>query len=265
MNENRLNFPDIQDAHLEHMLRLAFEQETALWTQELLEQGERDWTPERQARADRLLAQMLAQIGREERAKRRGQRKARLRRIAPRIVEAAACAVLVVSIAASFAIANVEVVRSAVMKMLVRIDWERGEMRMSFVEDGEAFDVPADWPGEYFPSYLPEGFEVTWKSYIPGNPCIEYTSESGIQVINFGEMDENASQVSGIEGATISYTDIDGHTAVVIETDRPENDADSYVGITWDNGEKWFSVDTSGIPKDEALKIARSVKKILKK
>lgn len=31
-----------------------------------------------------------------------------------------------------------------------------------------------------------------------------------------------------------------------------------------DNGEKWFSVDTSGIPKEETIKIARSVKKILK-
>ena len=55
--------------------------------------------------------------------------------------------------------------------------------------------------------------------------------------------------------------DINGQTAVVIETEHPENEADYYVGIAWDNGEKWFSVDTSGIPMEETIKIARSVKK----
>ena len=177
----------------------------------------------------------------------------------------AACVVLAVAVATPFAIANVEFIRSAVMKLLIRIDWDEGVMQMNLVEDeGAAFDVPADWPGEYFPSYLPEGLEVTWKSYIPGYPCIEYTSESGERVINFSEMGENSTQVNGIEGAVISYMDINGQTAVVIETEHPENEADYYVGIAWDNGEKWFSVDTSGIPKEETIKIARSVKKILK-
>lgn len=34
MNENRLNFPEIQDAHLDQMIRLAFAQEAALLAQE---------------------------------------------------------------------------------------------------------------------------------------------------------------------------------------------------------------------------------------
>ena len=173
---------------------------------------------------------------------------------------------LAVAVATPFAIANVEFIRSAVMKLLIRIDWEEGVMQMNLVEDeGAAFNVPADWPGEYFPSYLPEGLEVTWRSTSVVNPCIEYTSESGMQVVSFDEASSNTTGVYGIEGAVISYMDINGQTAVVIETEHPENEADYYVGITWDNGEKWFSVDTSGIPKEETIKIARSVKKILKK
>lgn len=184
----------------------------------------------------------------------------------PRFIEAAACVVLVLGIAAPFAIANVESIRSAVMKMLIRIDWEKGEMQMNFVEDNDAFfDVPGDWQGEYFPSYLPEGFEVTWRSSSSVNPCIEYTSESGVQVVSFGEASSNTAGVYGIEGAAISTIDINGHTAVVIETKYPQNEADHYIGITWDNGEKWFSVDTSGVSKEEAVKIARSVKRIIKK
>ena len=86
-----------------------------------------------------------------------------------------------------------------------------------------------------------------------------------MQVISFSEMDDKTTQVNGIEGATVAYMDINGRTAVVIETEHPENEADYFVGITWDHGEKWFSVNTSGIPKEEALKIARSVKRIIKK
>ena len=251
--------------HLDQMIRLAFAQEAALWAQEWMAQSETPETPQEQERAERLLRRMRAQIDREERAARRRSRSVRLRRIVPRVVEIAACVVLAVAVATPFAIANVEFIRSAVMKLLIRIDWEEGVMQMNLVEDeGAAFNVPADWPGEYFPSYLPEGLEVTWKSYIPGYPCIEYTSESGERVINFSEMGENSTQVNGIEGAVISYMDINGQTAVVIETEHPENEADYYVGIAWDNGEKWFSVDTSGIPKEETIKIARSVKKILK-
>ena len=139
-------------------------------------------------------------------------------------------------------------------------------MQMNLVEDeGAAFNVPADWPGEYFPSYLPEGLEVTWRSTSVVNPCIEYTSESGMQVVSFDEASSNTTGVYGIEGAVISYMDINGQTAVVIETEHPENEADYYVGITWDNGEKWFSLNTSGVSKEETIKIARSVKKILKK
>ena len=161
MNENRLNFPEIQDAHLDQMIRLAFAQEAALWAQEWMAQSETPETPQEQERAERLLRRMRAQIDREERAARRRSRSVRLRRIVPRVVEIAACVVLAVAVATPFAIANVEFIRSAVMKLLIRIDWEEGVMQMNLVEDeGAAFNVPADWPGEYFPSYLPEGLDV---------------------------------------------------------------------------------------------------------
>lgn len=266
MNKNRLNFPEIQDTHLDQMIRLAFEQETALWAQQLIAESEKPLTSEQQEHADRMLVRMMVQIDQEERTVRRRNKIARMKRMVPRLIEVAACIVLIIGIAAPFAIANVESIRSAVMKMLIRIDWEKGEMQMNLVEDDSAaFDVPAQWPGEYFPSYLPQGFEMTWKSYAGGNLCIEYTSESGMQVISFSEMDAKTTQVSGIEGAIVSYIDINGHEAVMIETEHPENEADYFIGITWDHEEKWFSVNTSGISKEKTIQIAQSVKKIIKR
>lgn len=266
MNENHLNFREIQDEHLDQIIRLAFKQEAALRTQELIIESEKPFTPEQQARAEQIHVRMLEQINQEERNKRSKERKERARRIIPRIIVAAACVVLVIGVAAPIAIANVEFIRSAVMKMLIRIDLEKGEVRMNFVEDDTAsFDIPSDWPGEYFPSYMPEGFDVTWKSYVGENPCIEYTSQTGQQVISFDEMDSNTTAISGIEGGVISYVEINGYTAIVIETENPEDETNYHVDITWDNGEKWFGVGSRGIPREETLKIAQSVKKIIKK
>lgn len=265
MNENHLNFQEIQDEHLDHMIRLALRQEASLQAQQLIEESERPLTPEEQLRAQKLRARMLTQIAQRERAARRRNRREHARRLAPRLVEAAACVVLVIGIAAPIAIANVDSIRSKVMQLLIRVDWEKGEAQMNFVEDESAtFDVPSDWSGEYFPSYLPEGFEATWKSCL-ADPFIEYTSMEGEKTISYGEMGPNTTLISGIEGGVISYTEINGYTAVVIETEAPVDMAHYSVGITWDNGEKWFDVNTRGLSKAEALQIAQSVKKILKK
>lgn len=265
MSENHLNFRQIQDEHLDHMIRLAFKQETALLTQRLTEESERSLTPQERIQAESIHARMIVQINQSERIAKRRKQKERRRKLFPRLIEAAACVVLVIGIVAPAAIANVDFIRSAVMRLLVRIDWEKGEAQMNFVEDESAsFDVPADWSGEYFPSYLPEGFEIAWTSQLDV-PCIEYTSKTGQQVISYNEMGPNTTAVNGIEGGVISYTEVSGHTAVVIETEAPVDMAHYYVGITWDNGEKWFDVSTSGLSKAEALQIARSVKKILKK
>ena len=58
MNKNRLNFPEIQDTHLDQMIRLAFEQETALWAQQLIAESEKPLTSEQQEHADRMLVRM---------------------------------------------------------------------------------------------------------------------------------------------------------------------------------------------------------------
>ena len=62
MNENRLNFPEIQDAHLDQMIRLAFAQEAALLAQEWMAQSETPETPQEQERAERLLRRMWRRL-----------------------------------------------------------------------------------------------------------------------------------------------------------------------------------------------------------
>lgn len=265
MKEHPLNVRDLEDEHLDHLIRLAFEYEAFLRTRQLTEESKQPLSSEEQLHAQKLFERMLAQIAQRERAGKRQRRKALAQRIAPKIIEAAACAVLVIGIATPIAIANLDSIRSKVMQLLIRIDWEKGEAHMNFVEDeSAAFHVPADWPGDYFPAYLPEGFEVSWKSYISDSPFIEYTLATEDRVIGYGEMGPNTTVVSGIEGGIISYVEINGHTAVVIETENPVDEAHYSVGITWDNGEKWFDVNTSGLSKEEAIRIAQSVKKILK-
>lgn len=107
MNKNRLNFPEIQDTHLDQMIRLAFEQETALWAQQLIAESEKPLTSEQQEHADRMLVRMMVQIDQEERTVRRRNKIAHMKRMVPRLIEVAACIVLIIGIAAPFAIANI--------------------------------------------------------------------------------------------------------------------------------------------------------------
>ena len=73
-----------------------------------------------------------------------------------RLVLIGACVVLVIGIAAPIAIANIEAIRVRVMELLINIQDEYTEISM--VENEEmAFDVPAAWRGEYYPSYIPDG------------------------------------------------------------------------------------------------------------
>lgn len=69
--------------------------------------------------------------------------------------------------------------------------------------------------------------------------------------------------MAGTEGSVIRNVDINGATGVLIEGYATDGKTWA-VTITWQNDTNWFCVTTFGLPTDEALHIARSVKRIVK-
>lgn len=261
MNENTLAFAELQDHHLNMMIKLAFDQEDAEEIQQILDETDTIDLPLDDNVVKHAWLHAQAKMDAMDSAKHHAQYFSKLKRLAPRMIEVAACLILVVSIAMPIAIASSAEFRAKVMQLLISIDKEQQEAHFEFVENtAGAFSVPASWTGEYFISYLPKGMVENWHSaYIP---AIEYCNEDD-SVVSFSEHSDTTSIGVGIKNATTSYTNIHGNPAYVVDG-YIQDSKTHMITIVWSNDEKWFTVECSNIEYAEALRIAKSVRKILK-
>lgn len=241
---------EFKDKHLDMMLQMAYKYENALKSQQMLDELEEAGKKCSEADARDAFALFLKKCEQQEAQAKRQARRARARRIIRRTVEVAACVVLVMAIATPFAIAKVDVIRVKVMELLIDIKDDHTEL--SFVEDEDAaFEVPAGWKGAYYPAYIPQGYYVIDMSELF---CIVYYSNDEMQDFSFGEFKQAAATDINSENAIISYVDVNGANALLLEND-------DYTTLTWAYEDRYFIID-GYLTKEEALKIARSVRRI---
>ena len=256
-----VDITDLRERHLDMMIKLAFDLDDAEETQRLLDEPDEDLSAKDERLADEILATAFQKADERAKAQRRQQRRTSVRHAMPRLALIASCLILALTIAAPIAIASSPVLRSRVMRLLIQVDEEQGRAIFEFAADPDAaFDVPEGWLGEYFPSYIPDGFSY-WH-YDPIVMSVEYRGTGENQHVFFGEYGENSTGFSGTDGATISYVDIHGNNAMVLEGDM--DDGIFTVSITWANDSKWFFIDAYDVDTEIAIEIARSVRKIVK-
>ena len=250
MRRNRYNFDALQDQHLDAMIRLAYKQADALESQRIAE----DYfvSPERPSpdAAAAAFASFEDQLRQRSRQDGKAARRRRLGHMIPRIVQAAACVVLVLGISAPIAIANVESIRVKVMELLINIQEDHTGLEM-VENDDLALYIPAEWTGDYYPLYIPDGFAVTEVSSLFAS--INFSSSDGFN-IRFTELTPDDQTNIDSEDARLSYTTINGENAFIVEKD------DS-VTVAWAVNDRYFvlNADTA---QAEALEIARSVRRI---
>lgn len=177
------------------------------------------------------------------------------RQTVPTIGQIAAILIAVITIAGGVAIATSHTIRVQVMKMLVQIDEQYTSL--SLVEDTDAsFDIPAEWTGEYYPSYIPEGFIANVVISFPGNHMVEFFSdESATMRIVFSEYGDSTMANIDTENATIEAITIGNGRGFIVSKD-------SHIYIYWDNGRAFFVLQTNGIVEGEAVQIAQSVMRV---
>ena len=253
----------LQDAHLDAMLKLAFDLDDAETTRRLLESPDPELTPDEERLANEILALALIRAEKEQKRSRQHDFARTARKMLPWIINTAACIILLLAMAAPIALANSATFRSKVMQLIMELDEEKGEAYFSLVQDQTAsFYVPERWPGNYFPSYIPDGFTIY--DYDPDFPIpgIEYRNAAKNQLY-FEELDEDTTMMAGTEKSTISYVDINGAHGVLISGITSDGITLANT-ITWQNDANWFCVTTFGMSTDEALQVARSVRRIVK-
>lgn len=253
---------EFEDEYIDDLIRLVYKQERLRETRDIIEKSEGPLTPEQEEIAARLRERIPAELKEADRQKTKEKRKSKILRILPKIMEIAACLILVAAIGTTIAIAKDESFRSAVMQLLIQIDQDEGVANIRFEENvGEAFDVPADWLGLYYPSKIPDDFAVS-DMYVHTNmPSVEYKSADG-RIIRFDENSLSTVSTQGIEEAEVSHIMIHGRQALMVADDTP---GDTFYRITWSNDEKWFALTTLKMTREETVELAESVRKILPK
>ena len=250
MADKKTNYDEIQDEYLDSLIRLAYKNAEALEAQRLMEEDDNASDPVPPDDKEAVFQMFLDKM---EQLEGGGQRKARVipwKKALPRLVNIAACIVVILGIAAPFAIAYVEPIRIRVMQLLIDIKDDHTEL--IFTEDTDAeFYVPEGYMGRYYPTYIPEGFELTDVSVLFYDTT--YQNKAGAKIY-YSECTEDDEIDINTEGAILSHATVNGADAFVAEQE-------TYVIITWALEDRYFVIiaDTS---LDEALKMARSVRRI---
>ncbi len=249
MSKNSYNYDEILEHHLDTMIRLAFMQNEALEVEAILREVECEGLENIQADRDSAYQLFLNKLEKQIHADRIIRKNKTRGKTISRIIQIAACIVLAIGIATPIAIANVESIRVKVMELLIDIQEDHAELRL--IENNDiVFFVPAEWQGEYYPSYIPGGFVLEEVGTL--YTFARYSDKDG-RIIRFTEYTSDDLVNVDSEDASTFYIEVNGEPALMFEKD------DRRV-ITWGDGNKYF-VLIADVPTEEALAIAESVRR----
>ncbi len=249
----------VLDLHLDMMIRLAFDVEDNEEVMRILNEPDPVLSLEEKAFADEVFAKALAASEKRSRLENRKRRAKTAKKFLVRAAEVAACIILIIGIAMPIAIAHSPAFRAKVMQLIMELDAEKGEAYFSFAEDGQAsFPVPESWTGQYYPSYIPQGFEVY--EFDPFFQMIQYQRDEE-QILYFIENTEDSDMLAGLDGSTIEPITINGYPGYII--DGVTSDGITHtVTIVWQYETRWFEVVAFGISTEETICVANSVRQI---
>lgn len=176
------------------------------------------------------------------------------KRQSARFLKAVACVVLVANMGLTIATATSAPVRAKVMDFLTEIN--ASYINMGFRETGVEIDVPENWEGSYYPTFLPKEYMLQSSKSDGGISEAEYTDVQGC-ILRITECSITVINRVNTENAEISHVKVHGVNATVLK--QPYGEID----IIWANGDRYFIVSSNDY--DTALAVAESMKLIQKK
>lgn len=162
----------------------------------------------------------------------------------PRLGRAAACFLLVIYIGLTVAVAASQSVRVELMQLILHI--EKRYTAFEFESTECYVEVPAEWKGYYYPTFIPNEFTLT-KVF---TESVIYENHNMEEFV-FSEHGSNTVGTIDTEDASIDFIMIGGEPAMITVKG-------SWTTILWNIDNRCLIVEYSG-EKDEAIKIAESV------
>ena len=240
MCEEYLSSKEIMQKIADLKIRLALQQEFEQEVDELVaETNPIDAGQTRQIRAmeEKVLKDIAAHTGRRRQAHEH-------RRRFPRGASIAAVIALLVMVSVCSAMATVHMVQIGLLKLDVQTYPERTSY--SLVPSEGTMNVPQEWTGDFYPAYIPEGFEFD-RCY--SSNAIYYDNDDCS--LSFSEETYGSRTNLDTENANLSSVFINGAEATLIEKE-------GWVAVVWSANNRLFIIEMDGT-KDEALRVAASV------
>lgn len=174
--------------------------------------------------------------------------------VVPRTMRFAVAALGILCIGLTTAFASSETFRVRVFSMFAE---DHGQYTAIGLREDEqkAFDVPNGWEGMYYPTYIPDGFEVINVENLSEQIFLISFENKNNEYLTFEEMTEDAESNIDTENARVYYTEIHGNTALVSVK------ADLTI-VSWNEQNRILSVVFDGEVEENALKVAKSVTRI---
>lgn len=166
----------------------------------------------------------------------------------------AAMLAVMFAVAGTVALAASETIRVEVMRLIASVSEKYTALKL--VEDEEAsFDVPADWQGISYPSYIPSGLELLSVDSDAGFSTVDYGSDDSQIALVFQELGESVEMNLDTEDALLTPVSINACSGIMVEKRNK-------IHIYWCDDQMYYILTTRDMERDTALQIAQSVKKI---
>ena len=174
--------------------------------------------------------------------------------VVPRTMRFAVAALGILCIGLTTAFASSETFRVRVFSMFAE---DHGQYTAIGLREDEqkTFDVPNGWEVMYYPTYIPDGFEVINVENLSDQIFLISFENKNNEYLTFEEMTEDAESNIDTENAQVYYTEIHGNTALVSVK------ADLTI-VSWNEQNRILSVVFDGEVEEDALKVSKSVTRI---
>ncbi len=136
--------------------------------------------------------------------------------------------------------------RQRLSRLLVDPQTEFTAFEMDRLDEYPPPDVPDEFKGDFFPSYIPAGFIRTDASWY----TVVYESEDDRRFF-YDDMNENTSLNLDTENAEVTYTKVGGTDAMLVQKN-------GMTTVVWSFANHYFLVSGMEMP-DEVMKIAESL------
>lgn len=248
----------LQEQHLDDLIRLAFEYEESAEVQAILAAFES--LPEDAADVDEVTRQRtfdramekLARVLDEE--KREAQRTKR-RRFLTRFGEVAAVILVLLAIAAPIAVANIEALRTTFSRFFLADNARPGDLLLDYyIEVNPEFPYlhdPNQWGGLYLPADVPEGYEVHVCHTQGTTHYLGLKHDATGDLLRLTESVEELPPLAEVRESRPAQL----KTGEV----RVEKTVDGDTVLTWRNAQRWYRLRSSVLTEAELLQIAGSL------